>query len=443
MRRFTCRLQQLFLLAAAALLTFSACQKDNVAEVVIPVISNPGLKDGKDTIAVGDTRVLRPQLINAKEPTFLWLVNGVTAGTDSIYTFKPTASGDYTISFKVSAGNSLNSYFYRIKVIDKYDNGFFILNEGWFGHANADVNFYRYGDDTLYQNIFQRENPGKKLGTTADYGVIFNNRIYMVSKDAPMVAADAHSMKELGRTAQPPASANAFCPVNNSTGLLSTTDGVYPVDLGSLAIGAKIAGITGQVGGMVKAGNYVFVMSESAGIVVLNANNFSIAATLVKADIGLAVTPDGTVWAGQGQNLYAINSTTLAVNTTALPFPVYGAWGAWNATMITASTIENAVFIAKTKDWGINGKEIYKYQPGNAASLQTPFITLPADRELYGAGFRYNPANNTLVATGVEPGYGTHFEKNTLFIYNATSGAVVKSIPYTGYFFPAIPVFNN
>ncbi|QJB34070.1 DUF5074 domain-containing protein [Chitinophaga oryzae] len=442
MRRFTCRLQQLFLLAAAALLTFSACQKDNVAEVVIPVISNPGLKDGKDTIAVGETRVLRPQLVNAKEPTFLWLVNGVTAGTDSIYTFTPTAAGDYTISFKVSAGNSLNSYFYRIKVTDKYDNGFFLVNEGWFGHDKADVNFYRYGEDSLHRNIFQRENPGKTLGNTAGYGTVFNNRIYLVSKDAPLVIADVHSMKELGRTAQPPAMANAFCPVNNSTGLLSTTDGVYPVDLGSFAIGAKIAGIDGQVGGMLTAGNYVFVMSQSAGIVVLNASNFSIVSTLVKADVGLARTPDGTVWAGAGQNLYAINPTSLAVNTITLPFPLYGAWGAWNATMITASTIENAVFIAKTNDWGINGKQIFKYLPGNAASLQTPFITLPADRELYGAGFRYNPANNTLVATGVEPGYGTHFEKNTLFIYNASTGAVVKSIPYTGYFFPAIPVFN-
>ncbi|SKA20804.1 PKD-like domain-containing protein [Chitinophaga eiseniae] len=442
MRRFTCRLQQLFLLAAAALLTFSACQKDNVAEVVIPVISNPGLKDGKDTIAVGETRVLRPQLVNAKEPTFLWLVNGVTAGTDSTYTFTPTAAGDYTISFKVSAGNSLNSYFYRIKVTDKYDNGFFIVNEGWFGHDKADVNFYRYGEDTLHRNIFQRENPGKTLGNTAGYGTVFNNRIYLVSKDAPLVVADVHSMKEVGRTAPPPAMANAFCPVNNSTGLLSTTDGVYPVDLGAFTIGAKIAGIDGQVGGMLKAGNYVFVMSQSAGIVVLNASNFSIVSTLVKADVGLARTPDGTIWAGEGQHLYAINPTSLAVNTIALPFPLYGAWGAWNATMITASTVENAVFIAKTNDWGINGKQIFKYLPGNAASLQTPFITLPADRELYGAGFRYNPANNTLVATGVEPGYGTHFEKNTLFIYNASTGAVVKSIPYTGYFFPAIPVFN-
>ncbi|MBC9933833.1 DUF5074 domain-containing protein [Chitinophaga qingshengii] len=443
MRRFTHRLHQLFLLAAAALLTFSACQKDNVAEVVIPVISNPGLKDGKDTIAVGDTRVLRPQLTNAVNPTFLWVVNGTVAGTDSIYTFKPTATGDYTISFKVSAGNSLNSYFYRIKVTDKYDNGLFIINEGWFGHANGSVNFYRYGEDTLYQNVYERENPGKTLGTTVDYGTVFNNRFYIVSKDAPMVIADAHSLKEIGRTPKLTGNANAFCGVNSSTGLISTTDGVYPVDLGAFTVGAKIAGITGQAGSMIRAGGYVFVMTETAGIVVLNASDLSVATTLVKAEVGFARTPDGTIWAGQGQNLYAIDPNSLTVQTIALPFPLYGAWGAWNPTIIAASTIENAVFLTQTNSWGINGKQIYKYQSGNPASLQTPFVTLPDNRELYGGGFRYNPANNTLVALGVEPGYGQHFQFNTLFQFNATTGAVVKNVQYNGFFFPVIPVFNN
>lgn len=443
MRRFTHRLHQLFLLAAAALLTFSACQKDNVAEVVIPVISNPGLKDGKDTIAVGDTRVLRPQLTNAQNPTFQWLVNGVVAGTDSIYTFKPTATGDYTISFKVSAGNSLNSYFYRIKVYDKYDNGFFIVNEGWFGNSKGDVSFYRYGEDIVHPNIYQLENPGKTLGTTVDYGAIFNNRFYLVSKDAPMVITDAHSLKEIGRTPQLQGSANAFCGINSSTGLVSTSTGVYPVDLNAFTVGAKVAGIDGQVGSMIRAGGYIFVMSQSAGIVVLNAADRSIAATLVKADVGFARTPDGTIWAGGGQNLYAIDPTSLQVTTIALPFPLYDVWGAWNPTMIAASTTENAVFIAKTNSWGGDGKQIYKYRPGNAASLQTPFITLPDNRELYGGGFRYNPANNTLVALSMEPGYGQHSQYNTLFIFDATSGTTVKSVQYTGFFFPVLPVFNN
>lgn len=442
MRRFSRNFQHLFLLAAAALLTFSACKKDNVAEVIVPGITNPGLKDGKDTIAVGESRVLSPQLANTVNPSFLWLVNGEVASTDSIFTFTPTATGDYTISYKISSGNSLNSYFYRIKVIDKYDNGFFIVNEGWFGHGPGDVNFYRYGADTVHQNIFQRENPGKTLGTTTDYGAIYNNKIYLISKQGPMVVADAHSMKETGRIAQLPADGRAFCGIDNNTGLISTQNGIYPLNLQTLTVGSKIAGVDGQAGSMLKAGNYVFVMSQSAGIVVLNATDFSVAKVLVKADVGLTRTPDGTIWAGQGKTLFAIDPVALTVSNIDVPFDLYGAWGAWNATMITASTVENAVFLGKTNSWGANGKEIYKYQVGNPASLQAPFVTLPADRELIGAGIRYNPFNNTLIATAIEPGYGDHYKQNTLFIYNASNAATIKSIPYVGFFFPAIPVFN-
>ncbi|HVI45436.1 MAG TPA: DUF5074 domain-containing protein [Chitinophaga sp.] len=437
------KLRLSFLLAIAAILTFTACQKDNnVAEIIVPVISNPGLKNGLDTINVGETRVLRPQLTNSKNPTFLWLVNGTVAGTDSTYTFTPAATGDYTISFKVSSGNSLSSFFYRIKVVDKYDNGFFIVNEGWFGHDGGEVNFYRYGADTLHQRIFARENPGKTLGTTTEYGAVFNKRLYLVSKQGPLVVADAYNMKEVGRIAQLPDAGNAFCGVDNNTGLISTTNGVYPVNLQTLTVGAKINGVIGQVGGMIKAGNYVLVMSQQNGIIALNSNDFSVAQTLVKADVGFCQTPDGTVWAAAGKSLYAINPQTLSVSNIDVPFDVYGSWGAWNAGMLSASTTENAVFIGKTNSWGAGGREIYKYAVGNPSSLQTPFATLPAGLELYGAGFRYNPNNNTLIATAVESGYGDHYQQNTLFIYHAGTGATQKSIAYTGYFFPAIPVFR-
>ncbi|NSL89821.1 DUF5074 domain-containing protein [Chitinophaga sp. Mgbs1] len=443
MHRISHRFKHLFLLATAAVLTFTACsKKDNIAEIVVPQITAPGLNNGKDTIGVGDTRVIRPQLANVTNPTFLWLVNGEVAGTDSIYTFTPAKTGDYTISFKVSSGNSLNSFFYRIKVVGKYDNGFYLVNEGWFTHEPGSVSFYRNGADTIYKNVYDRENPGKTIGNSTDFGAIYNGKMYLVSKQGAFVVTDAYSMKETGRIDNLPADGRAFCGIDNNRGLISTADGIYPLNLQTLAIGTKIPGISGQVGTMLKAGNYIFAMSQDAGIVVLNASNYAIVKTLMKADVGLARTADGTIWAGIGKQLIAIDPLGLTTTTVAVPFDLYGAWGAWNATMITASTTENAVWIAKTNAWGAGGREIYKYLAGNPASLQTPFVTLPADRELYGAGFRYNPGNNTIIATSVEPGYGSHYSKNTMFIYNAFTGATVKAVPYEGYFFPAIPVFN-
>lgn len=445
MRSISRKFQLSFIVAAISIAGLASCSKDNQAEVVVPQIVAPGLKDGKDTIYVGDSRVLHPQLADVKNPTFQWLVNGVPASADSTFTFTATERGDYTISYKIISGNAMASYYYQVKVLGKFENGFFIVNEGWFDHGPGDVNFYRNGEDSLYQNVFQRNNPGKTLGSTTEYGAIFNNKIYLVSKaGAALVAADAGTMKETGRINQLPAVPNSFLGVNTGTGLVGTESGLYPINLQSLTAGSKISSVSGQIGGMIQSGAYVFVMSQTDGIVALNSNDFSLAKKLVTGDAGFAMTPDGTIWAGQAKYLFAINPQTLKVDTIHTPFDIYGTWGGWNAGMLTASTVENAVFIGRAlNEWGNSGTEIYKYTVGNPTSLQTPFITIPTGRNFYGAGVRYNPGNNTLVVTDTKSGWGDNFKDNTLYIYDASSGGLKKSVAYTGFFFPAIPVFNN
>ncbi|HWV66549.1 DUF5074 domain-containing protein [Chitinophaga sp.] len=442
MRSISRKFQVSFIAAVFAIAGLASCSKDNQAEVIVPRIVSPGLKDGNDTIFIGDSRVLSPQLAEVKDPTFLWLVNGVQVSTDSTYTFNATAKGDYTISYKIISGNALATFFYRIKVLGKFENGFFLVNEGWFGHGPGDVNFYRNGEDSVYQDVFQRTNPGKTLGTTTGYGAIYNNKMYLVSKQGAFVVVDPGTMKETGRIDQLPAAGNSFCGINSSTGLIGTADGVYPVNLQTLAVGSKLAGVSGQVGGMLTAEGYVLVMSQSQGIVALNNTDLSVAKVLGSADVGFTRTPDGTVWAARNNMLFAINANNLAIDTVTVPFPVYGSWGAWNAGMLSASTTENAVFIGKTNSWGAGGTEVYKYAVGNANSLNTPFVTIPAGREMYGTGVRYNPGNNTIVVTDVKSGYGDNYKNNTLYIYDASSGGLKKSVNYTGFFFTSMPLFN-
>ncbi|MDR6570387.1 PKD-like domain-containing protein [Chitinophaga ginsengisegetis] len=442
MRSISRKFQVSFIVAVFAIAGLASCSKDNEAEVIVPQIVAPGLKDGKDTIYIGDSRVLSPQLAEVKNPTFLWLVNGVQVSTDSTYTFTAAERGDYTISYKIISGNALATYYYRIKVLGKFENGFFLVNEGQYGKENGDVNFYRNGEDSVYQYVFKRNNPGKQLGQTTDYGAIYKNKLYLVSKQGAFVVADPGTMKETGRIDQLPAFANSFCGVNSSTGLIGTADGVYPVNLQTLALGTKLAGVTGQVGGMVAAEGYIIVMSETQGMVALNNTDLSVAKILGPADVGFTRTPDGTVWAARNNMLFAINANNLKMDTVTVPFPVYGAWGAWNAGMLSASTIENAVFIGKTNAWGAGGREVYKYAVGNPNSLNAPFVTIPAGREMYGAGVRYNPGNNTIVVTDVKSGYGDNYKDNTLYIYDASSGSLKKSVNFMGFFFPAMPLFN-
>ncbi|MEC5147416.1 DUF5074 domain-containing protein [Chitinophaga sp. 212800010-3] len=444
MRSISRKFQLSFIVAILAIAGLASCSKDNQADIVPPRITAPGLKDGKDTIYIGDSRLLSPQLADVKNPSFLWLVNGVQVSTDSTYTFTAKQRGDYTVSYKIISGNAYATYYYSIKVLGKFENGFFLVNEGWFGHEPGDVNFYRNGEDSVYQYVFQRNNPGKTLGNTTDFGTIFNNKFYLVSKQGAFVAADAGTMQETGRISQLPAgvNGNSFLGLNTGAGLLGTSSGIYQVNLQSMTLGNKLDGVNGQIGGMTLAGNYVLVLSQADGIVALNTSDLSVAQKLGKADVGFTTTPDGKVWAAMNNSLYSIDANTLHIDTVAVPFSIYGSWGAWNVGMLTASSTENAVFIGKTNPWGAGGNQIYKYAVGNPNSLQAPFVTIPAGRELYGAGVRYNPGNNTIVVTDVKSGYGQNYKDNALYIYDAGSGALKKTVSYSGFFFPSVPVFN-
>jgi hypothetical protein len=328
----------------------------------------------------------------------------------------------------------------QAKITGKYENGIILVNEGWFGHDNGNVNFYRYGADTIEQMVYHKENPGKELGVTTQYGAIYNDKLYLVSKQGPLVVTDAKSLIETGRIATLPADGRAFMGLDNTTGLLSTADGVYKLNLSPLSVGAKLAGITGETGAMRKEGNYIFVLNQSQGLVVLNQSDLSIAKKIAGMNQGLSKTPDGGLWVAGGNALVKMNTTTLDTNKVTLPFSLGNPWFAWNVGTVTTSSTENAVFIAKTMPWGAGGNQIYKYITGNSASLQSPFATIPTGKEFYGAGVAYKAAGNEIVVTAIQSGYGQNYKYNSLYFYDAATATLKKTVSYEYFYFPALMI---
>jgi hypothetical protein len=335
---------------------------------------------------------------------------------------------------------------YSAAVTGKYTNGFFIINEGWYGHGDGSASFYSYDTQTKTDSIFTKENPGKTLDpptSTLEYGTVFNNQLFLVSKvGGPVVVTDANTLKEVGRI--PSTSGNnwqAFLGLTSTTGLLSSANGIYPFNLTTYTTGTKLTSITGSVGDMIQSGSYIFVLSQTSGVVILNASNYSVAKTIPGMLVAFAKTPDGSVWAAGGTSLVKINPATLAVTTITVPFTVYGSWVAWHPGSITASTTQNAIFFAKNGTWN-GGTTIYKYIDGNAASLNAPFITIATGKELYGSGVAYNASNNQLVVNTVKSGFGTNYSVNDLDFYDTTSGALISDLPFSGYYFPAVVVFH-
>jgi hypothetical protein len=195
---------------------------------------------------------------------------------------------------------------------------------------------------------------------------------------------------------------------------------------------------------MIKAGNYIFALSSTSAqsVTVLNVSDYSVALKITGMSVGFAHTTDGGIWAAGGTSLIRIDPTTLAVQTTTLPFTAYGSWGAWHPGSITASTKENIVFLANNGTFS-GGKTIYKYIVGNAASLSAPFISIATGKELYGAGIGYNASSNQLIVNTVQSGFGANYAVNDLDFYDAASGSLQKDVLHTGYYFPATLVFHQ
>lgn len=328
--------------------------------------------------------------------------------------------------------------------LSSYANGFFIANEGWYGHGSGDLHFYDYSTDSLHLDIYAAANPGKTLGgstSTLQFATVWNGKMYIVVKvGGPLVVTDENTMVESARLSTLPTNdGHAFLGLSATQGLLSAGDGVYPITLPALTVGTKLAGVSSYTGDMIKAGNYIFVHAQTEGIVAYNATTMAVAGSFGTANLAFALGKDGAVYAANTDSLIRINTTTLARTAIKLPFSTPSPWGAWRHSAITASTTDSAIFIVRNVGF-TGGTTLYRYVFNNAASLTSPFITLPTGQYFYGAGAAYDNSNNTLVLTTINGPYTGSV--NRVLRYNASTAAAINTKVFNGWYFPAMPVFH-
>lgn len=423
-----------------SLMVLAGCSNDDDFSILPP--SFDGSRQLIDSITIGENLELYPKLLDNQNTSYQWTIDGKVVGTDSIYVFTPEERGNYDIVFTATNEVGKISETYNIHTWGAFENGFFMVNEGWFGHGTGTVSFYRYNTQTLEDSVFVKTNPGKNLEpatSTLEYGTIFNEKLYLVSKvGGPVIVANAYTLKEEKRIpAEGGNNWRAFVGIDDSKGLLSSGDGIYKLDLNTMQLNGQVSGISGQVGDIIKSGNYIFALSATEGVIVINTSTLEIETTIPGMALGFAITQDNKVWAAGGTKLVSIDATTLETSEVELGFEAYGSWGAWHPGSITANA--SNVYIAKNGSWS-GGKEIYKYN-GDITSLSKPFVTLPESKILYGAGIGFDKEKDVLVVNTVREGWGENFSKNNLYFYD-TSGIQVNSTDFFGYYFPAVPVFH-
>lgn len=394
------------------------------------------------TIKLGAKIALNPIVNQEEGVTYSWSIDGVEKAATKDYTFTASEAGEHTVTFKVSNNVSSAVTSFKTKVY-KYLGGYYIVNEGWFGHDNGSVNYYDPALDSVFTNVYQAANEGLELGVTTQSGTIWNNAFYFVSKQGRrLVAANLYDMKDKGSIEDMP-DGRAFAGIDESRGIVTTSGGAFLVNLGatSISLGTALDSCEKQNGGVRVEGDYIFMINQGKGVLVYSKNSLAFVKRLGMASVGFAKTKDGNIWAANETQLLKINPQTLAVETVELPagVKINNTWGAWNMGPFCAAKDENALYFAKSGMWG-GGKDIYKYVIGDASSLNAPFINGKTGDDFYGASIAVNPITGDVVAT-----YTAQYvyNDNRLVTFDAKTGQEKSRKLFGYYWFPAAIIFQK
>lgn len=353
-----------------------------------------------------------------------------------------------------------------------------ILNEGQYGKASGSLNRFEIGASAnpWTYDAFSIANPDSELGTTPCDISLHNGEIYIVSKAAQdpgsprvggiLTAIDRETLRMRAQLTsidpqKPRISGRAFIGINPNKGYLSTSHGIYTVNLADLSIGSLIAGSEnpfgydekpiadptgsqyhGQCGIMVKADGKVFAAHQEKGILVIDPATDAIISTIstdfaaAGSGIGsLAIDRSGRVWGSlsadtTGENgplgiLISVDSSTLATSSVTLPddiLPPVSCWAAWTPTSFKASPVSDCLYWGGSMSNWVSPTEIYSY---DTARDQADMLVSTDD------GLGMQPWKLCEPSLGIDPASGKIFA--TLFKDYASKSYIIRSYdPLTG-----------
>lgn len=347
-----------------------------------------------------------------------------------------------------------------------FTNGYFMVNEDWFGHTNGSVNFIDNNGNVNYR-VYSNVNNNQAFGATTQYGTIYGDKFYFISKQAAdggdtqytpggrLVIANAQTMQKIaGFNTIGGGDGRSFVGVNEHKGYIGASNGIFTFNIDNLQVGSLIpttgggGQYTGQIGNMIRTSQYVFAVKQSAGVLVINPNTDTIVTTITGSFHSIVQAKDGSVWAIQDQKLVNIHPTTFATTVYNIPTTKYiGSWGAWNAGSLTASSQNNSLYWINSINSSISGTQIVKFDV-TTKTFNENFAAIPGQtgqfKQIpYGAALRVNPTTDELILNTTESGYGAHFQNNWIHTFSNTGTLLGTKVLNSYYWFPAMAVFPD
>ncbi|MCH5243908.1 MAG: DUF5074 domain-containing protein [Lentimicrobiaceae bacterium] len=364
-----------------------------------------------------------------------------------------------------------------------YAQGVLFLNEDWFGHQNSTINFLHPNGEWDYR-VFQKENPGMELGGTSQYGTVFNQRLYIISKqDRDMGASisggritvcDAKTMKCITQIQNIATDSNGnsvadgrgFVGITPKKGYISTSNGIYVFNLETLHINGMIAGTgndrgslySAQCGMMVCNKKYVFSVHQKKGLLIIDAQSDTVMQVIgapfengVQRGFGSVVqSKDSMLWLsvtadvnGSGKTVdyfLMFNPETFDTARILLPqgYGLPNSWYAWTADAFCASAQQNKLYWKKQDEGWFTSHQIVCYDI-DKNECSDFFDSRESGWYIYcGAGFRVHPKTDEMYVSF----YMDNLKQAYQTVRLSSGGELLASYEMIdNYWFPAMPIF--
>lgn len=272
-----------------------------------------------------------------------------------------------------------------------YTKGVFMVNEDWFGHNNSTTNYLTRDGKFVYNNTTE-------IGATACFGAAWGNRYYIIAKQAKdngseveggrITICDANTMRIIKQIKDIDGNdGRSFCGVDEHKAYVSTSRGIYTLNLDELTVGAAVKNADGgdanlgECGNMVRLGDYVYATEYGKSLRIIDCNNDCIVATITAKVYSITMSKDGQLWVSTDKGISRVNTETNKLETISLPeginVPANSSF-AWTPDGLCASLQNNVIYWTSASGW--NTTIIFKYDIDNNEFAKVVDLTIDANK---------------------------------------------------------------
>ena len=447
------------------------------------------------TITLSDNGTSKADMTCSTYRVNWWDINNVRSQFYELSGHRPTGDHPAKLHVESADGHFVKDFVVNVLESDRtpidYTDGTIILNEEWFGHTNGGLNYVTPENEIIYQ-AYERENPGMSFGCTSQYGAIWADKLFVVSKQAQdggdvlpgggrLVIADASTLKRIssldnltfdgksgdGRGVAGATPDKIYVSSSNGIYIVDITDVENPVITGRIGSDDSQDLYNGQTGDIINAGRYVFAVQQAGGILCIDPETDEVAKAITDTNAqGVTQTADGTVWyvtIADGHSVFVGLDPETIEETHRIDMPaeigtVACGWGAWRSTAFKGDWETGDLWFV-TGAAGIMGGatgDYYRFNPenDNPADIK-PFFTLngvtgindfgeEVEQMTYGTPC-FDPRNNRLVVmTGRKGAASGGYRDHWLHFVDGDSHEITTTLKLNAYYwFQSLPIFPD